>query len=371
MDIVSKINGNTCSATEFNQIPTELEALQTSSGQTSSDAILNQVSIGTARYAANNFYIDSGTVNAYILTLAASMTNPVSSTVGYFIGMTIRFRAGNTNTGASTVNVNSAGVKNLKQADGTTDLAAGDIPTTQDSVFRYNGTSFVLQTGIASTTAKGIIEIATNAEVSAGADTQRAIVPSAFAASIYNSSNLVSSQTASNSASIIFTGISSAYSSYEFKVINALPSVNAAALCMQFSTDGGSTWINSNYLADGIVNISSAADVEGQSSATRINLHLYEANSNLSANSTAAYGGVCSKIIAYNLASSSIYKFGNFVSVNAAADIVTNLCSARGMFRYNGATTAVNAVRFIFKTFNSDVNNGNIVSGTIQMRGFI
>jgi hypothetical protein len=181
MDIVSKINGNTCSATEFNQIPTELEALQTSSGQTSSDAILNQVSIGTSRYAANNFYIDSGVADAYVLTLAASMTNPVSATIGYFVGMTIKFRAGNANSGASTVNVNSAGVKNLKQADGTTDLDAGDISTTQDSVFRYNGTSFVLESGSASTTAKGIIEIATDAEVTAGTDTTRAIVPSALA----------------------------------------------------------------------------------------------------------------------------------------------------------------------------------------------
>lgn len=146
MDIVSKINGNTLSATEFNQIPTELEAGITASGQTPSDAILNQVPIFVSRFAANNFYIDSGAANAYVLTLAASMTNPVSVVVGqgYFVGMTIRFRAGNANTGASTVNVNSAGVKNLKKEDGTTDLAAGDIPTTQDSVFRYDGTSFVL-----------------------------------------------------------------------------------------------------------------------------------------------------------------------------------------------------------------------------------
>ena len=145
MDIVSKINGNTLSATEFNQIPTELEAGITASGQTPSDAILNQVPIFVSRFAANNFYIDSGVANAYVLTLAASMTNPVSAVAGqgYFVGMTIRFRAGNPNTGASTVNVNSAGVKNLKKEDGTTDLDAGDISATQDSVFRYNGTSFV------------------------------------------------------------------------------------------------------------------------------------------------------------------------------------------------------------------------------------
>jgi hypothetical protein len=145
MDILSKINGNLVSATEFNQIPTELEALQTSSGQTSSDAILNQVSIATSRYSANNFYIDSGVADAYVLTLAASMTNPVSATVGYFTGMTIRFRAGNANTGASTVNVNSAGVKNLKKADGTTDLYPNDISALEDSIFRYNGTVFVQQ----------------------------------------------------------------------------------------------------------------------------------------------------------------------------------------------------------------------------------
>jgi hypothetical protein len=157
MDILSKINGNTLSATEFNQIPTELEALQTSSGQPSSDAILNQVSIATSRYAANNFYIDSGVADAYVLTLAASMTNPVSATVGYFVGMTIRFRAGNANTGASTVNVNSTGVKNLKKEDGTTDLAAGDIPTTRDSTFRYNGTSFVqvIEANLATTSTSG------------------------------------------------------------------------------------------------------------------------------------------------------------------------------------------------------------------------
>jgi hypothetical protein len=183
MDIVSKINGNTLSATEFNQIPTELEAGITASGQTPSDAILNQVPIFVSRFAANNFYIDSGAANAYVLTLAASMTNPVSVVAGqgYFVGMTIRFRAGNANTGASTVNVNSAGVKNLKQADGTTDLAAGDIPTTQDSVFRYDGTSFVLQTGIASTTAKGIVELLTNAELAAGTDTTRAATAAAIA----------------------------------------------------------------------------------------------------------------------------------------------------------------------------------------------
>lgn len=159
----------------------EQNNLITETGQSLSDAINNQQAISASRFAANNFYTDSGTANNYILTLAASFTNPVSSSVGYFEGMTIRFRAGNANTGASTVSVNGAPVKNLKQADGTTDLIAGDIPTTQDSIFRYNGTAFCLATGSASTTVKGIVELATDAEVATATDSIRAIVPSALA----------------------------------------------------------------------------------------------------------------------------------------------------------------------------------------------
>lgn len=177
MDIVSKINGNTLSATEFNQIPTELEAVQTSSGQTSSDAILDQVSIGVARYSACNFYTDSGAADAYVLSPKGSFKSPVSGTVPYYEGMYIRFRAGNANTGASTVNVNSAGIKDLKQADGITALSLGDVPTTQDSVFRYDGTSFVLAVGSASTTAKGIAEIATQPETNTGTDDTRIVTP--------------------------------------------------------------------------------------------------------------------------------------------------------------------------------------------------
>lgn len=171
MDIVSKITGNTVSATEFNQIPTELEAGISVTGQTPSDAILNQVPIFVSRFAANNFYIDSGTADNYVLTLASSFTNPVSSTVPYFTGMTIRFRAGNAGTGgAATVNVNGAGVKNLKEADGTTNPTS--IPTTEDSEYRYDGTVFrkVNSVGAATESTAGISKLPKQITVSNGTD---------------------------------------------------------------------------------------------------------------------------------------------------------------------------------------------------------
>jgi hypothetical protein len=139
------------------------------------------VPIFVSRYAANNFYIDSGAADAYVLTLSASMTNPVSATVGYFEGMTIRFRAGNAGTGgAATVNVGGAGVKSLKEADGSTNPSS--ILTTEDSNFRYDGTVFrkVNNNVAASTTVSGIVELLTNAELAAGTDTTRAATAAAL-----------------------------------------------------------------------------------------------------------------------------------------------------------------------------------------------
>ena len=185
----SKVDGDTVGASEWNQLAS-IDNFISTSGQTPSTSNLNQTGIAAARYSSGGqFYTDSGIANAYVLSPVSPFKSPVSSDSGegYFIGMTIRFRAGNANTGASTVNINSAGVKNLKKEDGTTDLAAGDIPTSQDSIFRYDGTSFVLNTGQASTTAKGIIEIATDAEVIAGTDTQRAITPAGLIAAFANS----------------------------------------------------------------------------------------------------------------------------------------------------------------------------------------
>ena len=140
----SKIDGNTVGAIEWNQFA-DVDNLVISSGQTPSTSNLEQLGIGSARYSSGGqFFTDSGTANAYVLSPVSPFKSPVSSGAGegYFNGMIISFRAGNANSGASTVNVNSAGVKNLKKADGT-DVATGDILTTRDVAFRYDGTNFV------------------------------------------------------------------------------------------------------------------------------------------------------------------------------------------------------------------------------------
>jgi hypothetical protein len=140
----SKVDGNTVGSAEWNQL-SDVDNLTTTSGQTPSTTDLFQLSIASARYSSGGqFFTDSGTANTYVLSPVSPFKSPVDATNTYFNGMTITFRAGNANSGASTVNINGAGLKNLKKEDGSTDLTDGDILATKDSTFRYNGTSFVL-----------------------------------------------------------------------------------------------------------------------------------------------------------------------------------------------------------------------------------
>lgn len=155
----SKVDGNTVSASEFNQLA-EIDNLISTSGQTPSTANLEQQAIASARYSsAGNFFTDSGTANAYVLSPVSPFKSPVSSvaTETYFNGMVIRFRAGNACSGASTVNVNNAGSKSLVKSSGSA-LTTGDIPANTEVEFVYNGTNFVQSLGNvpATTTTQGI-----------------------------------------------------------------------------------------------------------------------------------------------------------------------------------------------------------------------
>jgi hypothetical protein len=74
-----------------------------------------------------------GTANAYTVTLPHTQ-------IAYTDGMRVVFKPGATNTGASTVNVDSIGVKSITRTDGTA-LVAGDIVADYFTELRYNSTS--------------------------------------------------------------------------------------------------------------------------------------------------------------------------------------------------------------------------------------
>jgi hypothetical protein len=89
---------------------------------------------------AGEYVTSGGSANAQTFTIDAQITE-------YVEGMLIPFKAGYTNTGAATGNVNAIGAKDIKHTDGSA-LSAGDIVSGQQYELRYNGTNLVLMAEI-------------------------------------------------------------------------------------------------------------------------------------------------------------------------------------------------------------------------------
>ena len=95
----------------------------------------------------SNYAADTGSANAYVVTFTG-----VSTT--YSAGLRIQFKAGNANTGASTLNVNAQGNKNITFQD-TTTLTSGTIAANAIVDVMYDGTQFLLMNDPAGTIGTG------------------------------------------------------------------------------------------------------------------------------------------------------------------------------------------------------------------------
>jgi len=92
----------------------------------------------SAAQIADGALIYAGT-SAGTDTVTATLSPAITA---YVAGMMIVFRAGGTNTGAATLNINSVGAADIKKgAAGTVALAAGDITTGGIYIVVYNGTT--------------------------------------------------------------------------------------------------------------------------------------------------------------------------------------------------------------------------------------
>ena len=171
---------------------------------------------------------------------------------------------------------------------------------------------------------------------------------------------LLSTQTASSSASIEFTsGIDSTYSSYVFKFINIHPASNNVKLHFNMSTDGGSNF--------NVVKTTTffRADHDEADTATSL---AYNASNDL-AQSTNYQGlgdigndndqTLSGSLQLFNPSSTTYVK--HFISTTNACD---HADESRNYFvaGYGNTTSAINAVRF-------QMSSGNIDDGIIKMYG--
>lgn len=138
-DIVQKEDGDNLSADNFNTMKNEIQTAVSSAGLTldieaGPDSRLNMLAEAFSIYSkVGQTYIDSGTANAYILNGVGNFRRPKE----YYPGYLASFKATNANTGASTVNINSLGVKNIVDHAGNS-LSSGDIISGQYYLLIYD-----------------------------------------------------------------------------------------------------------------------------------------------------------------------------------------------------------------------------------------
>lgn len=138
-NIPTKVDGvDTLPAEEFNEFASETENAILASGQILSAGTTDLLAKAMTMHAASSdFYTDSGTADSYVLTPVATFNAPFQLTEGLRIG----WLPGNTNTGASTVNVAGLGVKNIVKSAAGSALDAGDLVLNEYAEARFDAGS--------------------------------------------------------------------------------------------------------------------------------------------------------------------------------------------------------------------------------------
>lgn len=160
---------------------------------------------------------------------------------------------------------------------------------------------------------------------------------------------LIQKQTASNSASLTFTTGISGFDVYYLSYYNVQLQTNLQALLVQYSTDGGSTWVTTNYLTEGMQARAGVAIINMDTSLAGVAL----CNT---ANASA------SQVIAGNC---YFYGIGNSTTEKYA--FANTVCYTGGLGAYalgttQTVTTAVNGFKVL-------AQSGNLVTGTFKLYG--
>jgi len=173
---------------------------------------------------------------------------------------------------------------------------------------------------------------------------------------------LLSTQTASSSASISFTSsIDSTYDSYVFKLINVQPATDNVILGLNFSTDGGSNY-NVTKTTTFFRAFHSEADSTSFGYVTAEDLAQSTSDQNIMWNiGNGADEASCSQIQFFNPSSTTFVK--HFI-VRSADYAAADGAGDRFIAGYCNTTSAVDAVRFQF-------SSGNIASGTFKLYGVV
>ena len=130
------------------------------------------------------YFSESGAADAYVLTRSGN----IEALSSYFDGAMVCFNPGNDNTGASTINVDGLGVKDLVAADGTA-LTGGEVVADVYCIARYNSSTddfeIVKSVGGDADTLNGLAsDTAATADTIAARDSSGDITANAFESTV-------------------------------------------------------------------------------------------------------------------------------------------------------------------------------------------
>ena len=202
-------------------------------------------------------------------------------------------------------------------------------------------------------------KITTSGVFTSGAITNSSVTGITVLANASDGITFISSQTASNSASISFTsGLTSTYKAYKFVLVNIKPATSASNFGFNASTDGGSNynvaktssgWRAYHNEGDSYTGANASGGV-GQSTGVQYIGDGMEALSDSNGSGS---------IIIFN-PSSTTYQKHFLTSFNIIEP--TPECNVKYIGGYMNTTSAINAIRFQF-------SSGNISAGTIYLYG--
>lgn len=316
---------------------------------------------------------DTGSPNTYAIDVGA---NPAS----YAAGQVYRFKAGNANTGASTLNVDSLGaVSIVKQASAAleaNDIRAGDLVTVV-----HDGSNFQLQShpllgdlarqdaddlaGTGLTANSGALDLdidglTEETSIQASADYVPVYDATASANRKVKPENLgfnavlTHTATASSDSSLDFTALSSTYHAYLIVFDRLLPATDAVNLYLRTSTDNGSSFDSGsgNYNWAVLQSLVGTEGASGSNGDTEIQINKETIGSG-------SGEGISGRIVLYDPSASAFTKATWEVVYRRASN--QDVCAiAGGGMRED--TTAVDAVQLLF-------SSGNIASGEVRVYG--
>ena len=404
------VTGTTITSTAFNlltaDLATGLTTALTKDGQTTPTANIPMGTYKITGLGAGSAATDAaqyGQLQAGATTIATvTGTDTLAGTLtpaptAYATGNKFSFIAANTNTGASTININSLGAKSITKS-GTSALVAGDMVSGQVYLIEYDGTRFQLinpssagvssisfgSTGLTPSTATGgavtvagtlaIANGGTNSTATAtaggiGYGTGTAHAYSAAGTSGYflqsngasaptwaavGASALVyvSQVVASSSSTVSFTGLT-AYDNYLVIFSKVFPTTASTVnLYMTTSTNNGSSYASSSYLWT--LDLGSTTKTQATDAT---NIWLSPDNMNASVANSQISGQVT-----LNLLNGTSY---DFLSWGQVTEINDNPALRQATsYSYRAETSAVNAIRFRF-------SSGSISTGTFRLYGIV